>query len=233
VSIFQNSSIPVFFSEYGCNKPTGLARPFNEVQALYGTQMLSLSGGLVYEYSQEESDYGLVTINGNGSVTLRGDFDNLQAQYNKLNISLLESTAAGNTQTTPPQCSSSLITSSGFSQNFSVPAQPSGAAAVISSGISNPNQGKLVSVGNLNVQQQIFSSSGKLITGLAVKAVSNANAPSGENTSGGTSTTSGSATPSATKKAAATSLQLTNGAIVRALIVTCAIAFGSGLIWVS
>jgi 1,3-beta-glucanosyltransferase GAS3 len=82
VTMFQNSSIPVFFSEYGCNKPTGIARPFNEVQALYGTQMTALSGGLVYEYSQEESDYGLVVLNANGSVSLRADYDNLQSQYN-------------------------------------------------------------------------------------------------------------------------------------------------------
>ncbi|KAE9973567.1 Sulfite reductase [NADPH] subunit beta [Venturia inaequalis] len=235
VSMFQNSSVPVFFSEYGCNKPAGLARPFNEVQALYGPQMTSLSGGLVYEYSQEESDYGLVVINANGSITLRGDFDNLQNQYNKLNVTLLQSTAAGNTQITPPQCSASLITNSGFSKDFTVPAQPSGAAALINSGISSPNQGKLISTGDLNVKQQIYSSSGKLITGVAVKAVSGANTPGGENTSGSsgtsTSTSSGTASPSASKKAAAASLQVTEGVMMRILIVASAIALGSGLIW--
>lgn len=231
--MFQNSSIPVFFSEYGCNKPAGLARPFNEVQALYGPQMTSLSGGLVYEYSQEESDYGLVILNANGSVSLRGDYDNLQNQYNKLNVTLLESTAAGNTQITPPQCSPSLITNSGFSQDFTVPAQPSGAAALINSGISSPNQGKLISTGDLNVKQQIYSTSGKLITGVAVKAVNGANLPGGESTSGGsvTSTTSGTASPSATKKAAAASLQVTEGVLMRLLLVASAIAFGSGLMW--
>ncbi|QDS73282.1 hypothetical protein FKW77_005063 [Venturia effusa] len=233
VTMFQNSSIPVFFSEYGCNKPAGVARPFNEVQALYGPQMASLSGGLVYEYSQEESDYGLVVINANGSVSLRGDYDNLQSQYNKLNITLLESTAAGNTQITPPQCSASLITNSGFSRDFNVPAQPSGAAALIKSGIASPNQGKLISTGDLNVKQQIFSSSGQLITGVAVKAVSGANTPGGENTSAGsgTSTTSGTASPSASKKAAAASLQVNEGVMMRLFVVASAIACGSGLMW--
>lgn len=195
--------------------------------------MTALSGGLVYEYSQEESDYGLVVLNANGSVSLRADFDNLQSQYNKLNVTLLESTAAGNTQITPPQCSTSLITNSGFSQDFTVPTQPSGAAALISSGISSPNQGKLISTGDLNVKQQIFSSSGKQITGVAVKAVSGANTPGGESTSGGTgtSTTSSSATPSTSKKAAAASLQPTESAMMRILVVASAIAFGSGLIW--
>ena len=81
VSMFQSTSHPVFFSEYGCNQPPGEPRPFNEVRALYGTQMTSLSGGLVYEYSQEESDYGLVVVNANGSITLRADYDNLQVCF--------------------------------------------------------------------------------------------------------------------------------------------------------
>jgi hypothetical protein len=63
-------------SEYGCNKNT---RKFEEVAALYGSQMTPVySGGLVYEYSQEEANYGLVDING-GSVTERDDFAALQS----------------------------------------------------------------------------------------------------------------------------------------------------------
>lgn len=51
VSQFSNTTIPVFFSEYGCNKI--LPRVFDEVQALYGPQMTSvMSGGLVYEYGR-------------------------------------------------------------------------------------------------------------------------------------------------------------------------------------
>lgn len=65
-------------SEYGCNQPPGQPRPFNEVKSIYGNDMTALSGGLVYEYSQEPSDYGLVVINDNGTVTLRSDYDNLQ-----------------------------------------------------------------------------------------------------------------------------------------------------------
>jgi len=40
------------------------------------------SGGLVYEYSQEEANYGLVEING-GSVSERDDFTALQSAYKK------------------------------------------------------------------------------------------------------------------------------------------------------
>lgn len=51
ISQFSNTTIPVFFSEYGCNRI--LPRVFDEVQALYGPQMSSvMSGGLVYEYGR-------------------------------------------------------------------------------------------------------------------------------------------------------------------------------------
>lgn len=62
-------------SEYGCNKNT---RAFQEVASLYGSNMTPVySGGLVYEYSEEGSNYGLVTINGN-SVTENNDFNALR-----------------------------------------------------------------------------------------------------------------------------------------------------------
>lgn len=63
VAQYDNYSIPLFLSEYGCNTNT---RKFEEVKSLYGTDMTGVySGGLVYEYSEEGSKYGLVKINGN------------------------------------------------------------------------------------------------------------------------------------------------------------------------
>jgi hypothetical protein len=59
-------------SEYGCNTNT---RKFEEVAALYNTEMTSVySGGLVYEYSEEGSKYGLVKIDSPTSVTELPDF---------------------------------------------------------------------------------------------------------------------------------------------------------------
>ena len=79
VQEFSNYSIPLFFSEFGCNKPS--PRVFSEIEALYSTDMSAVfSGGLVYEYSQEASNYGLVEIDGN-SITTDTDFDNLKKQY--------------------------------------------------------------------------------------------------------------------------------------------------------
>ena len=54
---FQSYSVPAFFAEYGCNKPS--PREFTEVQALFGSQMTPVwSGGIVYEWFQEENEFG-------------------------------------------------------------------------------------------------------------------------------------------------------------------------------
>lgn len=74
VKNFTGYGLPIFLSEYGCNTNT---RKFEEVASLYSTDMTSVySGGLVYEYSQEASNYGLVEISGSGVSTLP-DFDAL------------------------------------------------------------------------------------------------------------------------------------------------------------
>lgn len=76
VENYGNYSIPMFFSEYGCNKVT--PREFSEVETIYSSQMSPVySGGLVYEYSQEANNYGLVKLNGD-SVSYLTDFYNLK-----------------------------------------------------------------------------------------------------------------------------------------------------------
>ncbi|KAI8339217.1 Glucanosyltransferase-domain-containing protein [Chlamydoabsidia padenii] len=73
---FEAYGKPVFLSEYGCNlvRP----RPFDEVDAIYGPQMTPVwSGGVAYEWTQEENDYGLVKIV-DGQVQPMKDYDNLQ-----------------------------------------------------------------------------------------------------------------------------------------------------------
>ncbi|KIW62258.1 hypothetical protein PV04_10451 [Phialophora macrospora] len=80
VKNFTGYGLPIFLSEYGCNTNT---REFNEVEALYGSEMTPVySGGLVYEYSQEPSNYGLVEISGD-SVSELPDFGVLQEQFAK------------------------------------------------------------------------------------------------------------------------------------------------------
>jgi hypothetical protein len=67
-------------SEYGCNTNT---RQFQEVTSLYSTEMTPVySGGLVYEYSEEGSKYGLVQITG-GTAKPLADFTALQSAFSK------------------------------------------------------------------------------------------------------------------------------------------------------
>jgi hypothetical protein len=206
VGDFSNTSVPVFFSEYGCIKPA--PRIFTEVPVLYGPLMTPvLSGGMVYEYSEEPSDYGLVNINSNGSAELLPDYDSFQGQLNKLNITLIQGVPAQNTTVVPPKCVSSLITTSGFNNNFTIPDVPAGAQTLIDNGIANKNNGKLVTVTNTKVSQVVQASNGDTIQGLSITILADdqSNTPSG-NTPPSTTT---SAAPAATtsKKGAATSLR--------------------------
>lgn len=83
VKEFQSYSVPAFFAEYGCNTQGGGAagRKFTEVAALYSNQMTGVfSGGIVYEYFQEENDYGLVSIDSSGAVSTLADFGAFSSQ---------------------------------------------------------------------------------------------------------------------------------------------------------
>jgi 1,3-beta-glucanosyltransferase GAS3 len=219
-SEFANTSVPVFFSEYGCNRVT--PRTFDEVQAIYGPVMTpSLSGGIVYEYSQEPNNYGLVVLYSNGSARLRQDFDNLQGQYNKLNFTALEGTKAMNGSVVPPVCTANLITNAGFSTNFTIPEPPPGAQVIIDNGLTNPNIGNLVAVIDLQVSQTVQESNGAVISGLAIKPLPDdeSNSPSGINDSA-TPLTTTSAAPSATttKSAAMRTVVMNAGASLVALL---------------
>lgn len=201
---FAHTSVPVFFSEYGCNRVS--PRTFDEVQALYGPLLTpSLSGGMVYEYSQGINNYGLVVLYSNGSAQLRSDFDNLQSQYNKLNFTMLEGTKSTNGSAVAPVCTTNLITNAGFSTNFTIPQPPPGAQTVIDNGLTNPNRGKLIALTNLQVSQTVHQSNGDVITGLAIKPLPDdqSNSPSGVNDSSTPSTTTSAAPSATTTKSAA------------------------------
>lgn len=60
LEFFESYSVPAFFAEYGCNTQGGAAkRVWQETGALYADNMTKvLSGGIVYEYFEEENDYG-------------------------------------------------------------------------------------------------------------------------------------------------------------------------------
>ncbi|KAL8781871.1 MAG: hypothetical protein Q9213_005812 [Squamulea squamosa] len=187
--MFGNTTIPVFFSEYGCNevKP----RVFDEVQALYGPNMTNvMSGGVVYEYVQEFNEYGLVDLHENGTAAIRIDYENLQKQYNKLDIKRLESGNSSATTLKSPRCSAGLITGASFSKSFKIPSVPSGGQTLIDNGIKSPKNGKLVLVKETTVKSEVYGSNGGLMRDLAIKPLpeDQSNTPNGGDTAGATGT---------------------------------------------
>ncbi|KXL51075.1 glycoside hydrolase family 72 protein [Acidomyces richmondensis BFW] len=202
VEQFSNTTIPVFFSEYGCNVPS--PRYFDEVPVLYGPQMTVLSGGLVYQWTQSTANYGLVQVYSNGSAQLLFDYDTLMAQYDKLNITLLESSNITATSLSPPACNANLITGGDFNNNFTIPDPPQGADALISSGISSAPTGTLTSVTATSVTQSVYAYNGDKISDLKITMETAANHPgaaTGLSTAGSSATgTASSATPTSSKK---------------------------------
>ena len=196
VQMFNSTTIPVFFSEYGCNTPS--PRVFNEVGALYGPQMTALSGGLVYEFTQETSNFGLINVNDNSSAELLIDYDNLQSQMAKLNVSLLQSSSASATQAQPPACSPGVVSSSQFGANFKIPNTPSGAQDLINNGLSNPQQGKIVTVQSTAVPMPVYATNGSQIENLAIKPLQagQANTPSAAGTTAADTNSTSSTKPS-------------------------------------
>lgn len=79
----EKFTVPIFLSEFGCN----LVRPrlFQEVEMLFSPSMTHVfSGGLVYEFTQEVNNYGLVTLNANGSASLNSDFETLREKFSNV-----------------------------------------------------------------------------------------------------------------------------------------------------
>ncbi|QLG73693.1 hypothetical protein HG535_0F02040 [Zygotorulaspora mrakii] len=85
VDAYRTYSKPVFLSEFGCNRV--LPRTFEEISPLYsGDMYTTFSGGLVYEYSQEDNNYGLIQLDDDGNAQILQDFHSLKKQYEKVEM---------------------------------------------------------------------------------------------------------------------------------------------------
>ncbi|KAJ9613133.1 Glycolipid anchored surface protein 4 precursor [Cladophialophora chaetospira] len=206
VGDFGNTTIPIFFSEYGCNLVT--PRDFTEVPVLYSENMTTVfSGGLIYEYSEEPNDYGLVTLNDNGTVSIRQDYENLRQQYDSLDIATLERANATATALTPPACAVDLLAGSNFTNSFDIPARPDGVDALIQNGVNGTFPTGVSSVANTEPTQTVYDINGQELSGLQLNILpgDESNLP-GNNTSG----TSPSGSPSGSSTASASGSQPSN-----------------------
>lgn len=102
---YKNLTIPVFFSEYGCNEVR--PRKFTEVGSLFSSDMTGVwSGGIVYMYFEEDNNYGLVSLQGNSVKTL-ADYSYYSQEINLIKPTLAQasqatiSSAATNTLSCP------------------------------------------------------------------------------------------------------------------------------------
>lgn len=190
---FANATVPVFFSEYGCNEVT--PRTFTEVQALYGEEMTqAFSGGLVYEWTQEANNYGLVMINNTNTVTTLIDYDNLQKQFNELDMDRIMKSNGSQTSVKAETCSPSIIGSGKFLDSWGLPATPSKVSDYIESGLPSAPTGSFVTVSGGAIPQKVYDYTGKEISGVEFKVLAGdeANTPSGSGSSTGTSSSSSS-----------------------------------------
>jgi hypothetical protein len=119
----ENYSIPIFFSETGCNVVQ--PRTFEDQSAIFGSAMNGIwSGAIIYEWIEETNNYGLISYGPEVSATVvasnvvagisrqgtpspvRPDYTNLQSQWATLTPTGFASSAYSPTLT-PPACPSS------------------------------------------------------------------------------------------------------------------------------
>ncbi|KAF5714185.1 beta (1-3) glucanosyltransferase [Fusarium mundagurra] len=166
VAGFNSTSIPIFFSEYGCNKPQ--PRYWNETQAMYGDEMTPVfSGGVVYEYTEEDNNYGLVKITGD-KLRILGDFNRLKNQFARINWKEVQSKPASKSSPKAPACKASIIEDSGFDNNFTLPTIPDDAQKLVDNGIKNKPRGKIIDISDWNVKLDVSNADGSAMKNLKV-----------------------------------------------------------------
>jgi hypothetical protein len=163
----KSTSIPVFFSEFGCNTPQ--PRYWNEIQSIYSKQMTGVfSGGVVYEWTEEANNYGLVKIKGD-ELKIMGDYNRLKAQYAEIDWKSVQSEKARGKAPSAPVCAKKLIQEKGFDNDFTIPdVPPNGTQALIDHGMKQKPKGQLVKIDKWDVTMKVKDADGKAVSGLKV-----------------------------------------------------------------
>lgn len=235
VDMFKTTSVPVFFSEFGCNEPA--PRLFTEIKSIYGPEMINtFSGGVVYEYTQEENNYGLADIHKDNTVDLRSDFHTLQKQYAAVDFKQVQDITASTNKGVAPKCSRSLIKTSLFNKNFTLPVVPPKTQPLIDNGIKPAPVGRLIDITNWGVTYQVKDSNGQVINNLRVipmqgDAVNTPGSNSGVNAdvSGNSNSTSGNNGGGGNQNAAAP-MGVASAAIAIPMVIMAVFMAGAQLI---
>lgn len=129
-----NYPVPIFFSETGCITARGISpRDFADQAAIFGPQMVDTwSGSIIYEWIQEQNDYGIISYGGSKDNPLRSgtptpispDFNNLKSAWTIQPSGVKASDYASTVKLTTPACPSSTAGASGWpiNGNPSIPA---------------------------------------------------------------------------------------------------------------
>ncbi|AOA61265.1 Putative 1,3-beta-glucanosyltransferase [Komagataella phaffii CBS 7435] len=199
---FKNTSIPIFFSEYGCN--TRRPRTFDEISdGLFDGLSDVFSGGLVYEYSEEANNYGVVEISSSGEIEYLDDFSNLQDQYQNAPIPDISEADAEEPELTTCDADGIKSLYSEFDPDFDLPEFPEDAEDLLENGIEDANVGKLID--NLEARASNYTIKNADGDEIEDAVVSFADANLINSQTGLTSSTTGSTSASSTRSATATS----------------------------
>ncbi|KAK8077909.1 1-3-beta-glucanosyltransferase gel2 [Apiospora saccharicola] len=203
VDLFKTSSVPVFYSEFGCNTPS--PRIFTEIGTIYGDKMTpTFSGGVVYEFAQEPNNFGLAEVSKDNSVKLLKDFQTLKNQYSKVDWKSVQSVKAKSNAVKPPQ-------------------------QILEGGVKPKPVGKVVKISDYKVTHDIKDVDGKAITGLAVKPLaddaSNTVGSNDASTGSGDSTSSGASKSEDGKSAGFRNVAISGAAAGISMLAFLAAAF--------
>ena len=126
-AISEGYSAPIFFSETGCNVPP--QRTFADQAAIFGPDMVNTwSGAMIYEWMQEQNEYGLISYGGTAANPVRAgtptpivpDFNNLASAWkvSPKGVKLSDYQHVASSLTTP---ACPAATSGGWAVNGNIP----------------------------------------------------------------------------------------------------------------
>lgn len=173
-------SIPIFFSETGC-KVDSTGRIFTDQASILGPDMNSQwSGAIIYEWSMEANNYGLVSTGAGGTPTpVSPDFTNLKNQWSTLNPTGTPSSRYG-ANVTPPSCPKSTVSGWAINGDISLPTLKQALVSKSATGTAS-NTGTLTNLPSLPSQAKTGTSS----TGTSTATNGAANQGSQQNPPGG------------------------------------------------